>query len=754
MPRALAVHHMLATRSLVIVTCVTALGGMVRADDAGPRVDVVVGRSAARLERLAAEELAVQFRHLFGADVRITETSTAVDPPTVLLGNPESNPAIREVLGAAWPKLSDQGLLIKSIERNGQAALIVGGNTPVGTLWAVYELGHRLGVRYLLSGDVYPVLPPSFELSGFDIVAEPTLPARSWRTIHALPMGPEAWGLAEHRRVLRQLAKLKFNRIVLSVHPWQPFVDYEFRGVKKQTAMLWYGWRFALDGDTAGRAVFRGAREFYNPDLANKHSYEELTEAGIALARGVIESARELGMSTALCLTPLEFPKEFAASLPDARVQQGPESLTIGPGPHQPPDDPLLLELAKTQLRAYLTTYPQIDALYLTMPEFPDWVAHYRQAWQSLTERSKSGSKIPLEALLEAARDRTGVASGEQGVRGLQGSLSALDCMHRLLADRELLTRADGKKIETHLVGLDPALFPVAADIVPPDTDLLHVVDDTARRAAEHRQRLADLKAAAAGGRSAGTSSPRHSLVLTLADDNVGFLPQSAITPLHTLVDDIRSRGWEGYSTQYGQTVDLDYSLQYISRASWDIAADPQAVLDNLVTPMCGAGVTERVALAFSLIEQATRVIDEHDQGFAYPAPNVVMKHYGATEAPPAWWTETSGLYASAMNEMYRAHDRAHPRGRPYLRYFCKRLEFAIEHLASIDALRRAGAAKAQGNQTEQIAQLERAVESMYNALSALSEVARDSGDLGTIAMLNEFGYRPLQQALAEAESR
>ena len=85
----------------------------------------------------------------------------------------------------------------------------------------------------------------------------------TWRTIDSSPIGLESWGLADQKRLLHQLAKLKFNRVVLSVHPWQPFVHYEFKGVKKQTALLFQGKRFPVDGDTPGRDAFRalGVRE-------------------------------------------------------------------------------------------------------------------------------------------------------------------------------------------------------------------------------------------------------------------------------------------------------------------------------------------------------------------------------------------------------------------------------------------------------------------------------------------------------------
>ena len=39
----------------------------------------------------------------------------------------------------------------------------------------------------------------------------------------------------------------------------------------------------------------------------------------------------------------------------------------------------------------------------------------------------------------------------------------------------------------------------------------------------------------------------------------------------------------------------------------------------------------------------------------------------------------------------------------------------------------------------------------MYNARNAYGEVARDSCDRGVIAVLNEYGYRPLKRELDAA---
>ena len=154
-----------------------------------------------------------------------------------------------------------------------------------------------------------------------------------------------------------------------------------------------------------GGSRFQGAKEFTNPDFADKTTYEERTAAGIALMRGILDASHQLGMSTALALSPLEFPKEFAAVLPNAKVLYSLESLVIGPGPQQPPDDPLLMDLVKTQICAYLTTYPQIDALYLTLPEFPT-AEHHAEAWKRLDARTGVGKTVTLPQLTEAARNR------------------------------------------------------------------------------------------------------------------------------------------------------------------------------------------------------------------------------------------------------------------------------------------------------------------------------------------------------------
>jgi hypothetical protein len=242
-------------------------------------------------------------------------------------------------------------------------------------------------------------------------------------------------------------------------------------------------------------------------------------------------------------------------------------------------------------------------------------------------------------------------------------------------------------------------------------------------------------------------------LILTLADDNVGVLPQSYLGSLHTLAQTLRKQAWEGFSTRYWIIGELDPYVHYLSRASFEAAMTPKTAFADLFTPFCGPEVAGRLIKGFDLIEKATTLIDQNDIGLTFPVPGVVMRQYEAKSPPPKWWKEVRDLYAGAMDEMYRANTRTHPRGVSTILYYCKRLEFAYELMGSLEATRLAGAARSKGDRAQVLENLEKAVEGMYNALDAYREVVRDNSDRGVIAVLNEYGYRPLKREL-EAQKR
>ena len=115
-------------------------------------------------------------------------------------------------------------------------------------------------------------------------------------------------------------------------------------------------------------------------------------------------------------------------------------------------------------------------------------------------------------------------------------------------------------------------------------------------------------------------------------------------------------------------------------------------------------------------------------------------------------WASARDHYLNAMNEFYRAKTRARDGSRVFTLYWARRCEFAFEYMNCIEAVRKAGVAERKQDTATQIAELEKAIESLNNALNAMAAVARSNSDRGLIAVLNEYGYRPLKKKLAEAE--
>jgi len=709
---------------------------------AGPQVSVVTNAQPQSLERIAAEEVAGCLKRLYQAEVKVETQPNNQSTHVIFVGTPETNAQMKAWAGD-WPKMTDQGHCLKSVTFRDRPALLIGGGSPVATYWAAAEFEHKLGVRSLLYGDLDPISPPPFDLSNLNIVMEPALKTRTWRTVNDFPIGPESWGLPEQKQVLRQLAKQKYNRILISVYPWHPFVDYEFRGVKKETGFLWFGWKYPVSGNTAGRSVFSGAKFFDNPEFVGANTYDERVTAGKRFLQGIIDSSHELGMTVGLVTSPLEFPKEFGKALPGSKIMRGLEELTISPGAAQKPDDPLLMELTKTQLRAYIDTYPNLDAIYLTLPEFPEWSEHADLAWNRLSQQAGTGQLPKLGTLIESARNRPLIASSARGEQALRGNLVAIDFLNRLRSNETFFRRPDGRSLEVNYVHIDPALFSSLERIIPKQTGVLHFVDYTARRVLQNKQLLESVPT---------KSIPSH-LILTLADDNVGLLPQTVHSSLEGLMSELNHGSWSGFSTRYWCVGDLDLSSYFLSRASCDPQTTAKQALRDMVKSTCGEDLVAPIEKGLNLIEQATTTIDENDIGFSFPVPGVVMRHYGVDGEPPEWWGQARDHYLNAMNEFYRANTRARAGGRSFTLYLARRAEFGFEYMNCVEAVRKAGMASRRKDVEEQKKQLQAAVDSMYSGLNALAAVTRSNSDRGIIAVLNEYGYRPLVKELEEAEN-
>ena len=592
---------------------------------------------------------------------------------------------------------------------------------------------HRLGVRYLLRSDIYPKTPLDLKKLNLNVVMEPTLRIRTWRTVNDFAFGPESWGLKEHQVVLRQLAKLKFNRIMLSLYPWQPFVHYEFNGVKKSSAKLWFGDQYRVDGDIPGRVVFGGAKFFNNPDFVGKKTYESRIAAGQKHLSGIIKTAQDLGMEVGISISPLEFPREFAKALPGGRkTNQWYMPVLAIPGKNQKPNDKLLLGLVRAKIRAFLDTYPTIDQLYFTLPEFPDWNQHAEQAFKSLATNGTIGGKS-YQQLIAAAKKRNLIASGSRGVNALKGNLVGLSFIKSVVSDPKVLQTKKGR-VKLIMTAVDAALFPVLDKVIPENAETLHFIDYTAQRIAKNGKLLEQVPA----------KRVTSSLICTLADDNVGTTSQVTTSDIDTNLKRMIKNGWSGFSTRYWIPGELDPTVHYLSRVSYDASVTPKSDFFDLMLPITSnKPATERLWKGWEHLESATRIIDTNNIGFGFPGPKMLMKYYTAAKAPK-WWETVNNHYTKSMVELYRAGGAIDSRSKDLIFYYSKRAEFNVYYMNAVAAVRAAGIAKKAGKLETVVEQLEKAVDEMHNAITSIGDVAQGQSDRGLIAVLSKYAYKPI----------
>ena len=703
-----------------------------------PVVSVVVGSNAPPLERYAAVELCRYLGRLFGLRVEPQETNPPQKQVSLLVGSPRTNSATREALRGSKLSLGPQGIALKKVSFRGQPALVIAGGSPASTLWAVYELVERWGVRYLLHGDV---LPPagSFELPELNLVLEPKLTVRQWRVANEFAAGPISWGIADYRSLIDQLAKLKFNRLFVYMWPHQPFLDYSFKGVQRQSATIFFGFRFPITDDMAGRSLFGYLKEFWNPDLPLNAGYSELVSAGVRHIRNLIAYGKSRGMEIVTVATLTQYPKEFAPLIEGSQTIHQLGELSSTPGAKTRMDNPNLVGLASTILKATVNTYPEADFVKLGMPEHRQWTGGYEAAWQSLDKRYGVSKVASLASLTSQARQRKGFHSPpERAEAEVKGDLVNLHFYDKLLREQNVLRGTARPNVRFMFGDVAEELFPVLPRILPRGSELLNFVDYTPSRIVRRREVLKNIP---------GQKIP-STLIYTLHDDNVGFLPQLATGSLHELTKELRQNGWAGFSTRYWLIGDHDPCIAYLARAAWDENATPQGVYRDQLRAVCGDGCVEPMLAAWRELEAATLDLEAHGLGFGFPVEGMMMKHWKGKVNKEL--DSVPRRYRAALEATRQAQLQAAKERKSYFDYWIGRFEFGIRYFEAVDRLRSAAAAERERDPAECLRETQAALDAARQALESYARVAQDQSDRGAIAMMNEYIYRPLKAKLQE----
>ncbi len=118
-------------------------------------------------ECFAAAELQQYLRRITGRAEDFTTVDDEAVPPgdLILVGGPRSNAATARLAAALQISQTDldglgpEGYVIKSARADDRQVLLIAGGGRVGTLYGVYDLLHRLGVRWYAPGEINEEVP-------------------------------------------------------------------------------------------------------------------------------------------------------------------------------------------------------------------------------------------------------------------------------------------------------------------------------------------------------------------------------------------------------------------------------------------------------------------------------------------------------------------------------------------------------------------------------------------------------------------
>ena len=718
---------------------------------------IVTGTRPVEIVRYAADELARYAVLLFGYTPRIAETPEHVAGATVSL-----DASLPSVAG----DLSEQGYVIRKVEDLGQNLYQVAGGSPVATMWAVYDLVERWGVRFTLSEDILPDRPAALSFPDKPLACEPDLKLRVFRTYNNFANNPCQWRAADYAPLIDQLAKMRINGILMVARPSDPIPPLAFRGVEKSLATVSYGWRFPIKPGHPGYQLFEKSGdaqrgEFANPDFFRCASKEEALEQGTAYFQRIFEKAHQRGMKCLLSFSftdcdsaikqrLLELTKPEDKSPPSmiSRVKLGVlrEGPDIEVGRCMNIRNPVYRELMSTIVQAYLDAVPDADIYVLGTTEFGGPAADSEPAWAELDRKYGLSQKANLNDLIKEARENA-EDNADRSERELRSDIVALYLLDYLINERKFDMSKTRENAQIVPGALSPELHQFLPVVLPRGS---HYVASMGYMPIHVAKRMPTLQLS-------DPSAVHISVVTSLEDDNIGLVPQLTGPAVQSIVEALRAAGGYGVTTRQWLHSNLLPTLHYLAHASWERGWQPETAYEHLFSGICGEQAVPHLLDGFRIIEELTEMLYSRVICLSFPVPYWITNLWYAKKWPqdrsPDQMLDIAATYKRASEKLKQAITASKPAGRAYLQSIERHVAHAVHYAKAIATLASAYAhsqAAEDAREASQFDRLDRESEAaaqaakesaqlMRKACETFAEGVMDRVDLGALAALNTF---------------
>lgn len=341
------------------------------AKEGQPQAAIVIGPHASEFARWLAGELQGHLKKLSGAELPILAADKLpAGKPVIALGGPKANPlaaSAEQKQLARFAGLKPDGFLLKRIELGGVPVLLAGGNDEPGTMYAMYEFLERLGIVFQLTNDIIPQQKPDLAMPMLDVRMEPAFKDRGMHCWHGI-----RWymGLADFRREIDQLAKLKMNVLQFYWGMGGPWVEFSYKGkrgdifgAQESGYVAWPGASGTAQSVLVGRECFRPDGYMGPPEFAKVQTQEDARRTAREFLREVIRYAHSRKVQVWLAMG--EIPYVPPNLIPPTVNKMG----SFYCGIAIPHGEPAMLDIWEAAMCRMVETYPQADRYWVVSGE-------------------------------------------------------------------------------------------------------------------------------------------------------------------------------------------------------------------------------------------------------------------------------------------------------------------------------------------------------------------------------------------------
>jgi hypothetical protein len=737
------------------------------------RAAIVTGNGS--FYRFVGEELQRYFERFTGSKLEILGLEEARRRPRdlalVLVGGPQTNALVREATAkklVSFEGLKPDGFILKGLRLEGRRALVVGGNDEAATMYAAYDLVERYGAVFLLTGDILPERQGNLEWRDFDVRSEPAFWRRGLNTSFVYP-NFSIMSMADMRKFLDQMAKMKLNYLQFGWLPTEPWLKYEYRGeVKWMGDVTWKEggytqWArdmgsFKTTEMLVGQEHFKAAGVY--PRLAApEFQHIEDNEQGFAAAQKYLHEMIAYAASRKIKVWLQPDGTSVAPNL--ARYTTRALALPFDAvfGTFICPNNPVSWELNENRLKSMVQTYPEAEGYFWYIPEA------YPVCFQNEKDREfywSLRSKYPGEAEARAAFTGDIAKDNNTVVDSNSGSVYLIQ---KLMEARDRIA----PQVKMGIAGLGRLyLWPYLDKMFPksvPFTDM---------------ESRGVWTPTGVPMEMFGGMEERENTLANRIDDDSAMLGMQFNVNLYykdQVLEGGLKYGLAGFASQVSRPRGTETNTKYMAEGEWNPHLTPEGFYRDYAKRIFGERAAPKMLRAFETLEKNEEYLGWTGRGnFGCCGPprelSIAYEYYkqpnpfdGPTSA--GWqsfineahnqiyyFTESIKLLKEALEELQGARAEAEPGSQAYLAYLINRTEAYILHLQTLISweqayldLDSAFQARKQGlEEAEFVKRLDRDLQGFEDTQAKAqatakkwSEIMDHPSDLGVLYRINVF---------------